>query len=76
MDMTTIDPVRDELLKTDPKFRDLVHKHDDLEKRLTELAHLTYPSEEEQQEESILKKQKLTLKDEIFTIIHDRDTGH
>ncbi len=43
MDMTTTDSVRDELIKENPSFRDLVQKHQNYEKRLTELAQLTYP---------------------------------
>jgi uncharacterized protein YdcH (DUF465 family) len=76
MDMSTADPVRDELIKTDPMFRDLVHQHQDYEKRLVELAHLTYPNEDEQLEEVTLKKKKLLIKDEIYEIMHRHQTGH
>ena len=55
MDMSTADPVRDELLKSNPQFRDLVHQHQDFEARLSELAHLTYPNDDEQLEEITLK---------------------
>ena len=60
MDMSTADPVRDELLKSNQVFRDLVHQHEDFEKRLGELAHLTYPNDDEQLEEITLKKKKVT----------------
>ena len=76
MDLQTADPVRDELLKTDSTFRDLVHKHEDYEKRLIELAHLTYPNDDEQLEETTLKKKKLLIKDEIYEIMHKHETGH
>ena len=76
MDLSTADPVRDELLKTDPMFRDLVGRHQDYEKRLVELAHLNYPNDDEQLEEITLKKKKLLLKDEIYEIMHKHDTGH
>jgi hypothetical protein len=52
MDMTTIDPVRDELIRENQNFRDLVQQHQNYERRLTELAQLTYPNEEELLEET------------------------
>ena len=52
MDMSTSDPVRDELIKSNSQFRDLVHQHQNYEERLVELAHLTYPSDDEQIEET------------------------
>ena len=54
MDMSTADAVRDELIKSNAAFRDLVHQHQDYEARLSELAHLTYPNEDEQLEEIYL----------------------
>lgn len=68
MNMTVVDPVRDELMKN-PAFRDLVQKHDNYEKRLTELAGLNYPNDDELLEESTLKKKKLAIKDEIYTMM-------
>lgn len=35
MDMSTTDAVRDELIKSNPVFRDLVHQHQDFEARLS-----------------------------------------
>ena len=76
MDMSVADPVRDELLKSNPTFRELVHQHENYEKRLVELAHLTYPNDDEQLEEVTLKKKKLLVKDEIFSIMHNHNGGH
>ena len=76
MDMSTADPVRDELLRSNQQFRDLVHQHEEHEKRLSELAHLTFPSDEEQLEETALKRQKLAIKDEIFAMMHHAEVGH
>jgi uncharacterized protein YdcH (DUF465 family) len=76
MDMSVADPVRDELLKNNATFRELVHQHESFEKRLVELAHLSYPNDEEQLEEVTLKKKKLQVKDEIYSMIHDQDVGH
>lgn len=71
MDMTQIDPVQHELMKHNQTYRDLVHKHDNYEKRLVELASLNYPNEDELMEESALKKKKLAVKDELFAIMND-----
>lgn len=76
MDMSTIDPVRDELIKSNPQFRDLVHQHQDFENRLNELSRLTYPSDDEQLEEVTLKKKKLQIKDEIYEIMQKHATAH
>lgn len=76
MDMTTIDPVRDELIKENQNFRDLVQQHQNYERRLLELAKLTYPNDEEQLEESTLKKKKLNVKDEIYAIMQDHSHSH
>lgn len=76
MDMSTADPVRDELLKSNQAFRELVHQHDDYEKRLSELAHLSFPSESEQDEEVLLKRKKLQVKDEIYSMIQQHAVSH
>lgn len=76
MDMTTPDAVRDELIKENQTFRQLVQQHQNYEQRLTELAELTYPNEEEQLEETTLKKKKLILKDEIYSIMQSHSKSH
>ncbi|MBA2379034.1 MAG: YdcH family protein [Blastocatellia bacterium] len=76
MDLSTQDPVRDALLRSDPNFRDLVHKHESYEQRLNELAGLTYPNDDEQVEESTLKKKKLMVKDEIYAMLNSYSVSH
>lgn len=76
MDLSTPDAVRDELLKQDSNFRDLVQQHQNFEKRLGELAHLSYPSEDEQLEETTLKKRKLQIKDEIYAMMSSYSVSH
>jgi uncharacterized protein YdcH (DUF465 family) len=76
MDMSIPDAVRDELLKSNPTFRELVHQHQNYEERLNELAALTYPNDDEQVEESTLKKKKLLVKDEIYAIMHEYAVSH
>ena len=76
MDMSTSDAVRDELIKNNPTFRELVHQHQNYEERLVELAHLTYPNDDEQIEETTLKKKKLQIKDEIYAMLQDQTVSH
>jgi uncharacterized protein YdcH (DUF465 family) len=76
MDMSTSDPVRDELIKSNSQFRDLVHQHQNYEERLIQLAHLTYPSDDEQIEETTLKKKKLLIKDEIYAMMNQYSVSH
>ena len=76
MDMSTADPVRYELIKSNQTFRELVHQHQDFEQRLSELAHLTYPNDDEQLEEITLKKKKLAIKDEIYSIMQQHAVSH
>lgn len=76
MDMSVADPVRDALLKSSNEFRELVHQHDDYEKRLSELQHLSYPNDDEQLEEATLKKKKLQVKDEIYAMMQQHVVSH
>jgi uncharacterized protein YdcH (DUF465 family) len=76
MDMSTTDAVKDELLKSNPTFRDLLHQHQNYEKRLGELAHLTYPNDDEQLEETTIKKKKLLVKDEMYAMIQRYAVSH
>lgn len=76
MDTSVMDTVKDELMKENPEFRDLVQQHQSFERRLGELANLHYPSDEEQVEESLLKKKKLAVKDEIYEMIMEYSKKH
>jgi uncharacterized protein YdcH (DUF465 family) len=76
MDMSVPDPVRDELLKSNQEFRDLVSQHQNYEKRLSELSGLTYPNDDEQIEETTLKKKKLLIKDEIYAMMDKYAHAH
>ena len=76
MDISTNETVKEELLKESQTFRDLVHQHSDYEQRLTELSSLTYPNEDEQIEETTIKKKKLTIKDEIYSMMTEYTNAH
>jgi uncharacterized protein YdcH (DUF465 family) len=69
MDVTTADLLKEELINQDPEFRELAREHTRYEQRLSELSALAYPSDEEQLEEVTLKKKKLALKDQMYSIM-------
>ncbi len=69
MDIATTDSLKEELINRDPEFRELAREHNRYEQRLSELSALAYPSDEEQLEEITLKKKKLALKDQMYSIM-------
>ena len=69
MDMTTTDTIKEELMNHDPEFREMAREHTRYEERLRELSALTYPSDDEQLEEITLKKKKLALKDQMYSLM-------
>ena len=74
MQMAKADSLKEELMASDPEFRELAREHGRYEQRLSELSALTYPSDEEQFEEVTLKKKKLALKDQMYSLMlqHER----
>jgi uncharacterized protein YdcH (DUF465 family) len=76
MDTVAMNSVRDVLMKENQTFRELVQQHQGFEQRLNELANLHYPNDEEQLEESLLKKKKLAVKDEIYSMILEYSKKH
>ncbi len=71
-----VEAVKSELSKKNPMFRDLVEQHQKFEKRLTELAELNYPNDEELLEEATLKKRKLVIKDEMYSMMQQYSNLH
>ena len=79
MEMTKADSLKEELIASNPEFRDLAREHGRYEERLSELSALAYPSDEEQLEEVTLKKKKLALKDQMYSLMLQAEkagTGH
>jgi len=76
MDMITVESLKEELLKENQAFRELATQHQNYEKRLSELAGLTYPNDEELLEESVLKKKKLAVKDEMYAMMQEYTHPH
>jgi len=69
MQMSKADTLKEELMASNPEFRELAREHGRYEERLSELSALTYPSDEEQIEEVTLKKKKLAIKDQMYTLM-------
>ena len=74
MQMEKADSLKEELMASNPEFRELAREHGRYEQRLSELSALSYPSDEEQLEEVTLKKKKLALKDQMYSLMlqHER----
>ena len=77
METTNMDSLKEQLMTSDPEFRELAREHGRYEERLSELSALTYPSDEEQLEEITLKKKKLAIKDQMHSIMlqHQSEQG-
>src|SRR5256885_7601508 len=69
MEMTKVDTLKEELMASNPEFRELAREHGRYEERLSELSALAYPNDEEQLEEVTLKKKKLALKDQMYSLM-------
>jgi uncharacterized protein YdcH (DUF465 family) len=69
MDVTSTEALKEHLMTNDTEFRELAREHGRYEARLSELAALAYPSDEEQLEEITLKKKKLAIKDQMHAIL-------
>ncbi|MBX3278794.1 MAG: YdcH family protein [Acidobacteria bacterium] len=61
--------LKDYLMDHDEQFRELAVEHRRFESRLNELAALHYPNEDERLEETVIKKKKLALKDQMEAIV-------
>jgi uncharacterized protein YdcH (DUF465 family) len=76
METAASDSIKNELIKENQAFRELVRQHQTFEDRLSELSGLTYPNNDEILEETTLKKKKLIVKDEIYSMIQEYTKGH
>lgn len=73
MEMTKADSLKEQLMMNNSEFRELVREHGRYEERLTELSALAYPSDEEQLEETRLKKKKLAIKDQMYSLMLEHE---
>ena len=73
MEMTKADSLKEQLMMNNSEFRELVREHGRYEERLSELSALAYPSDEEQLEETRLKKKKLAIKDQMYSLMLEHE---
>ena len=66
--------VKDELMASDETYRRLAQEHTQYAQRLESLVTKRFLSEEEQLEETRLKKLKLRLKDQMEQIVQQHGT--
>ncbi len=71
----TQEVIKRSLLQSDDRYRELFAQHHELDGRLHELTDKHYLSHTEQLEESILKKRKLALKDQMEQLARARASG-
>ena len=76
MDTASIENMKQELISTNPEFREMARTHGAYEERLSVLSALPYPSEDEQWEEVTLKKKKLALKDQMYEMLAHYRKSH
>ena len=69
------DPLKQELIESDERFRTLFEEHQNFERRLEELQGKSLLSEENEQEEKQIKRQKLLLKDRMESILRFSPRG-
>ena len=73
--MSQSGPIREKLLEVNEEYRRLNEQHREYESRLTSLTSKTVLSDEEQVEETTLKKKKLQLKDRMEAIAREARAG-
>ena len=70
------DPLKQELIESNDEFRALHEEHQSFERRLEELRDKSLLSEEDEQKEKQLKRQKLLLKDRMEAILRSHRESH
>jgi len=61
--------LRDQLLRENPEYRRLAAEHQSYDDQLEGLLNKHFLSEEEQLQEKTLKKKKLMLKDQMYSMV-------
>jgi len=68
--------VKEYLIQNDQEFRQLVQRHQNYESQLEELKNRSFLNEHERFEETIIKKKKLAVKDQMQVRIYNYQSGH
>ncbi|HEY6293382.1 MAG TPA: YdcH family protein [Terriglobia bacterium] len=67
--------IRMQLMASNPEYQKLSQQHAHYAALLDQLSSRRYLSEQEQLEETRIKKMKLRLKDEMETLVHKRGSA-
>ncbi len=78
MDQVNPESIKEYLFNHDQRFRERAKEHRRFEERLSQLASLSFPNDDELVEEKSLKKQKLYVKDQMEMILRQyrSQVGH
>lgn len=68
--------VKEYLILNDQEFRQLVQQHQSYESELEALKNRSFLNEHDKFEETVIKKKKLALKDQMQVRIHNYQTEH
>lgn len=68
--------VKKYLIRNDQEFRQLVQRHQSYESQLEEFKSRSFLNDQERFEQTIIKKKKLAVKDQMQVRIHDYQVGH
>lgn len=74
--MTKFDKIKEILLVENEEFREIAKKHRELDEEIEKLYKKKYLTPEERLREVELKKQKLSLKDQLLKYIEDYKRNH
>lgn len=76
MDVTAEDELKEQLMSTDERFRQLAAEHSEYDRKIQELESRPALTEADEIEEHRLKKLKLHLKDQMTEILNKHRTQH
>lgn len=74
--MSEIETLREELLESHDEFRRLHEEHQECERRLEQINQQSLLSQEDELEEKMLKRRKLTLKDRMYALLRSQQADH
>ena len=74
--MSQLDPVKEELIRSDEAFRGLYEEHLEYKKRLHAIRVKSLQSEEDEIEIKRIKLHNLALKDRMEAMLHEHARSH
>jgi uncharacterized protein YdcH (DUF465 family) len=68
--------VKEHLMKNDERFRQLADEHRQFDQKLKQFSGKAFLTPDEQVQETVIKKKKLALKDQMQSLIHSYRAQH